>query len=113
MGKLYRKNYGKTRIGSSVPREFPTEFNNVGDSYISHGFKVKRGSKLDKAIQNYHEKGYYSTELTGPEYGPNQNFRKDPPTLRPALIGGTFHTKNYHHPLAEKKDIFREGVLED
>ena len=109
MGKLFRRNFGNTKISPNYIK--PTEYNHIGNSYISHGYRVKRGSKLDNAIKNYHKKGYYSTDITGPEYGPNQNFRKDPPTLRPALSGGTFHTKHYHHPLASKEETFREGVL--
>lgn len=66
------------------------------ENYQYKGVKVKRGSKLDKAIKQYEKKGYYTTNIGSGHYS---NWRKEPPTLRPAFSGGTFHMKNYHHPL--------------
>lgn len=72
--------------------------------YFDRGMKVKRGSKLDKSIQQYQKKGYYTTDIGSGHYS---EWRKDPPTLRPALTGGTFHQRNYHHPLesSERKQF--------
>lgn len=70
--------------------------------YFERGHRIKKGSKLDRAIKLYKKKGYYVTRLSSTGLGPNQDFMKEPPTLRPVLHGGTFHRKNYHHPLAER-----------
>lgn len=94
-GKLFRKNFGNTKIPNKSNPNFYTE----------RGTKVKRGSKLDKAIMQYKEKGYYTTDIGDSHYS---NWRKEPPTLRPALFGGTFHQKNYYHPLATKREKLRD-----
>lgn len=85
---------GIRRIGgNSLPSN--NHYNNP-HSYISHGVTVKRGSKLDMAIREYQNKGYYTTEVGNSHYSA---WKKEPPKYRPVLYGSTFHQKNYHHPL--------------
>jgi len=83
----------------------PKQFRKIEGSYIERGVKVKPKSKLDKAIKQFQKKGYYTTDIGSGHYS---SWRKEPPTLRPALFGGTFHQKNFHHPLATQEEIERK-----
>lgn len=93
------KDNGIYRIGgNSLPSGGHSTNNHRNDSnsYIERGISVKRGSKLDHAIRQYKEKGYYTTEIGNGHYS---EWKKEPPKYRPVLYGNTFHQKNYNHPL--------------